>query len=170
MATTTNLQHTLRLYSHHQISHKDRLIEYAQPLPTVVVHLNSIAAELGLTSEELAQVLQDQEEWMKEEEQRYEEEEYTGEAQHQEWNHHNNNASAWSMPPLHEHHMHNATDDDNSHRQDRQPTQKTFHCSVSTFCGPWGSCHQGFNLLICSGQIFHQDLPTEAENCAIQHG
>ena len=62
--------------------YEDRPIEYAQPPPAVVVHPNSMAAELGLTTEELALVLQDQEEWMREEEQGYEVEEHTtGEAQ-----------------------------------------------------------------------------------------
>jgi len=43
-------------------------IEYAQPLPEIHIHLNSVAAQLGLTQEEAREILADQEQWMREEE------------------------------------------------------------------------------------------------------
>jgi hypothetical protein len=74
-------------------------IMFAQPLPiltrTTTNHLIPATEQLGLTTEEVEEVLEDQREWMREEEQRHEE---GVETQHQQ-DHHNDDASTRSTPP-----------------------------------------------------------------------
>ena len=55
----------------HAVQHNDygtySPIERAQPPPEIFVHPNSAVAQLGLTQEEIREVLEDQERWMREE-------------------------------------------------------------------------------------------------------
>jgi hypothetical protein len=53
-------------YKYNTLYNNDLQIEYAQPHPNFnfVIHLNSVAVQLGFISEEMTSILQEQQEWM----------------------------------------------------------------------------------------------------------
>ena len=68
--TLTTPKPTKISYRHNTPYNDYSLIEYAQSQshnPNIFVHPNSAAAQLGLTQEEIREVLEDQERWMREE-------------------------------------------------------------------------------------------------------
>jgi hypothetical protein len=80
-------------------------IEYAQPhpepYPDHFVHPNSAAAQLGLTSEEIREVLEDQERWFREEyQQEPEEDRARTSTEHQEQEQHQDEARWVPTPPI----------------------------------------------------------------------
>src|ERR1700727_63912 len=94
--------------------------ECAQPLPNPArptIHLNSAVAQLGLTTEEIEEVLRDQEEWLREEEQREQEIDAhtTEQTQHQQWERHGNDNGTQLTPTPFEYDAHDTTNNYDEH-------------------------------------------------------
>src|ERR1700729_3626536 len=95
---------SMNMHSHHQTQ---------QDPP----YLNSAVAQLGLTTEEIEEVLKDQEEWLREEEQQEQEIDAhtTEQTQHQQWERHGNDNGAQPTPTPFEYDVHVTTNNYDKH-------------------------------------------------------